>query len=148
MRCASLISLALSFSLSLVPFVTAADDARAKFVKLAQANNGVVKLDTKLHDEIVASGRDWSVIIEYTALGKDFNCAPCQYVSCVFRSGYQLMHCVPSLLAHSRPTSRLSRNRGRKCRKRRGTDISLLHLTLQMELQCSELYVLDVLFSA
>lgn len=95
MRCASLISLALSFSLSLVPFVTAADDARAKFVKLAQANNGVVKLDTKLHDEIVASGRDWSVIIEYTALGKDFNCAPCQYVLCMLWNGCQLMHCIP-----------------------------------------------------
>lgn len=74
MRYPRLLLAALPFFLHLA----AADDAaRAKFVKLAQANHGVVRLDSKLHEEIIASGRDWSVVIEYTALGKEYGCAPC-----------------------------------------------------------------------
>jgi len=77
MRYSSLFSAGLSFSLSLIHLVAADDPARAKFAKLAQANNGIVKLDNQLHNEIIEAGRDWSVIIEYTALGKEFACVPC-----------------------------------------------------------------------
>lgn len=80
MRYSSVIGLALSLFLSFAHSVLADDDARAKFAKLAQSNGGVVKLDSKLHDEIVKPGRDWSVVIEYTAMGKEFNCVPCAYV--------------------------------------------------------------------
>ncbi|KAF8312025.1 hypothetical protein DL93DRAFT_1359791 [Clavulina sp. PMI_390] len=77
MRASTLLSLALSFSLSLLQPVVADDAARAKFAKLAQSNGGVVKLDSGLYDEITKLGRDWSVVIEFTAMGKEYGCAPC-----------------------------------------------------------------------
>jgi len=81
MRYSSLFSAGLSFSLSLIHLVAADDPARVKFAKLAQANNGIVKLDNQLHNEIIEAGRDWSVVIEYTAMGKEFACVPCKYVA-------------------------------------------------------------------
>jgi dolichyl-diphosphooligosaccharide---protein glycosyltransferase subunit 3/6 len=76
----SLVLAALTLSPSLVHLAAANDATRAKFAKLAQANHGIVRLDSNLYEEIVAPGRDWSVVIEYTALGKEFGCSPCQYV--------------------------------------------------------------------
>lgn len=51
-------SLALATLSLLIPLVAADDATRTRFVKLAQANNGVVKLDSKLHGEIIAPGRE------------------------------------------------------------------------------------------
>jgi hypothetical protein len=75
----TLASLAL-ICVSLVSTALADDAARAKFAKFAAQNNGIVKLNSQLHDEILAPGRDWSVIIQYTAMAKEMNCAPCAFV--------------------------------------------------------------------
>jgi hypothetical protein len=100
----SLLSAALPFFLSLIHLATADDTTRVKFAKLAQANNGVVKLDSKLHEEIIVTGRDWSVVVEYTALGKEYGCAPCGYVLCMLIEAGLQTHLPP---AFSIPTSRL-----------------------------------------
>lgn len=73
-----LVALALSFSL--LPAAFGADARRAKFAKLAEAGNGVVKLTSTGFEEITAYDRDWSVVIQLTALGSEFKCAPCQCV--------------------------------------------------------------------
>lgn len=144
MRYSSLLSAALLFSLSLVHSVAADDATRAKFVKLGQANNGIVKLDSKLHDEIIAPGRDWSVVIEYTALGKEFACVPCGYVCVLSRSrAPQTNRPLPAPFIL---TSRLWQDRGQKCRIMLVIGTSLHRLTLGTELRSFALYVVTAIF--
>lgn len=73
-----LFSLLAVLCLSLV----SAESGREKFNVLAKKSpNGIIPLDSKLYEEITAGDRDWAVIVQLTAMGKEIKCQPCQ---CVF----------------------------------------------------------------
>jgi hypothetical protein len=77
--------LLLLFSFFAAPFLSlvAAESSREKFNALAKKSpNGIIPLDSKLYEEITASDRDWAVVIQLTAMGKDIKCQPCQCVVC------------------------------------------------------------------
>ncbi|KAF9518188.1 hypothetical protein BS47DRAFT_1338444 [Hydnum rufescens UP504] len=73
----SLRLLTFAVSLSFLPSVFGDDATRAKYAQLAQAGNGVIKLNSAEFEAITASNRDWSVAVVFTALGNEFKCAPC-----------------------------------------------------------------------
>jgi len=68
--------------LSLVPHVLADPKPSAdalKFSALAASSpGGVIKLDSQSFDAITAAHRDWSVVVQLTAMGTEFKCAPCK----------------------------------------------------------------------
>ncbi|KAG0253681.1 oligosaccharyl transferase subunit ost3/OST6 [Mortierella polycephala] len=53
----------------------------------ASANRGIVELDTKAFDEVMAMPRNYSMVVLFTALGPEFKCAPCH----LFDSEYRLV---------------------------------------------------------
>jgi len=68
-----------------------ADAKVAKFSALAAKHGGVIKLDSRLYDELsawsvcdseltraAATPRDYSLTVALTALGPQFKCAPCR----------------------------------------------------------------------
>ena len=68
--------------LCLIPLLSlwlaaASDSPREKLISLAAANNGVIKLDNELYNLITSPTRNWSVVIQLTAL-ESFRCAPCK----------------------------------------------------------------------
>lgn len=50
-------------------------------VKLAAANNGVIRLNAEVFDLLTAPTRDWTSSVQFTALDKKRRCAPCKCVS-------------------------------------------------------------------
>jgi len=72
-----LVTLALSLSLLPYKFADKLSETRARFTKIAEANNGVIKLNSAEFEAITAADRDWSVVVQLTALGNEFKCAPC-----------------------------------------------------------------------
>lgn len=52
----------------------------AKYRALAKKNGGVINLDTASYDDLTDGPRDFSITILLTALGDQFNCAPCRCV--------------------------------------------------------------------
>jgi len=75
------LSALVALGLSLLPY-TLADtnsDIRSKFVARAAANNGVIQINSAEYDELTAADRDWSVVVELTALGSELKCAPCKH---------------------------------------------------------------------
>lgn len=68
----------LSLGLLALPLACVANPTQAKLASLAAKNNGVVKLDAALYDAITASDREWSAVVQLTAMGEQFKCAPCK----------------------------------------------------------------------
>ncbi|CCM02365.1 uncharacterized protein FIBRA_04460 [Fibroporia radiculosa] len=68
------------FALFFLPFCFAAsaDAEHTKLVKLAAANNGVVRLDENIYNIITSPKRTWSASIQFTALDKKRRCSPCK----------------------------------------------------------------------
>ncbi|KAF8590605.1 oligosaccharyl transferase subunit OST3/OST6 family [Ramaria rubella] len=70
--------------LSLYPAV-AKQSSKEKLVSAAAANNGVIKLDDDTYNLITSPTRDWSAVIQLTALSS-FKCAPCKELDPSFRA--------------------------------------------------------------
>ncbi|KAJ3523790.1 hypothetical protein NM688_g8668 [Phlebia brevispora] len=67
----ALFALPLAFALS-------PEETQAELSKLAQANNGVIKLDERTFDLLTAPQRTWSSTIVFTALDPRRKCGPCK----------------------------------------------------------------------
>ncbi|KAF8654131.1 hypothetical protein AX16_003662 [Volvariella volvacea WC 439] len=65
-------------SLLFLPLLALAASPKEKFVELAAAGNGVIKLDSKLYDTLTGSKRDWSTAVVFTALDPKRRCIPCK----------------------------------------------------------------------
>ena len=63
-----------------LPFCLAAsvESVHEKLVKLAAANNGLIKLDDNLYNLLTHPKRNWSASIHLTALDPRRRCAPCK----------------------------------------------------------------------
>ncbi|KAI0720999.1 oligosaccharyl transferase subunit OST3/OST6 family [Cerioporus squamosus] len=65
-----------------IPFCLAAstsvEEAHQKLVKLAAANNGLIKLDDSTYNLLTHPKRTWSSSIHFTALDPRRRCAPCK----------------------------------------------------------------------
>lgn len=44
----------------------------------AKSSGGVIKLDEQLFDALTSPKRDWSVVVQLTALDKSMRCTPCK----------------------------------------------------------------------
>ncbi|EIM90055.1 oligosaccharyl transferase subunit OST3/OST6 family [Stereum hirsutum FP-91666 SS1] len=55
-------------------------------VKLAAANNGVIRLNAEVFDLLTTPTRDWTSSIQFTALDKKRRCAPCKEFDPAFAS--------------------------------------------------------------
>ena len=67
-----------SFLLALAAVPLALAD-RSKWTGLAsKSKNGIIKLDSAMYDELLASDRDYSALVLLTALAPQFKCQPCQ----------------------------------------------------------------------
>ncbi|KAG0147771.1 hypothetical protein CROQUDRAFT_655784 [Cronartium quercuum f. sp. fusiforme G11] len=71
--------------LSLAGFLLAVQAAKgpkpdrvSKLISLTKAGKGVVPLNDKLFEELVAGPRNYSITVVLTALGSQFQCVPCQ----------------------------------------------------------------------
>ncbi|KAH9951937.1 oligosaccharyl transferase subunit OST3/OST6 family [Amylocystis lapponica] len=69
---------ALFFLPLLVVSAGTVDDNHARLVQLANANNGVIKLDESVYNMLTHSKRTWSATVQFTALDKRRRCTPCK----------------------------------------------------------------------
>lgn len=53
----------------------------------AASPDGVIKLDENSWDLLTSPKREWSAVVQLTALGNTFKCAPCRYVSILEEMG-------------------------------------------------------------
>jgi len=72
-----LLSLLPLFAISALAAKKASPDAHDQLVALAAANNGVIKLDDDSFGLLTSPNRNWSAVVQLTAL-KAFKCAPCK----------------------------------------------------------------------
>jgi len=83
-----------------VPFCLAASkDASAihdELVKLAKANNGVIKLDERTYDMLTSPKRTWSAAIQLTAMDARRRCTPCKEFDPSFREVGRSWSAVPA----------------------------------------------------
>ncbi|QRW00286.1 magnesium transporter protein 1 [Ceratobasidium sp. AG-Ba] len=70
--------LARFLTLLALPLACLANPTHQKLAALAAKNGGVIKLDSALYDTLTASGREWSAVVQLTAMGDQFKCAPCK----------------------------------------------------------------------
>ncbi|KAF8682273.1 Acid phosphatase-like protein [Rhizoctonia solani] len=68
----------LSLGLLALPLACLANPTQTKLASLAAKNGGVIKLDSELYDVITAKDREWSVVVQLTAMGDQFKCEPCR----------------------------------------------------------------------
>lgn len=61
-----------------LPLACLANPTQQKLASLAAKNGGVIKLDTALYETLTASDREWSAVVQLTAMGDQFKCAPCK----------------------------------------------------------------------
>lgn len=81
MRFTSVATTALTLSSALLSALGASSPLSQKLSALAARNGGIVRLDSKLYDEITSSSnRDFSTSVVLTAMGAQFKCQPCQSV--------------------------------------------------------------------
>ena len=75
--------LKLLFLLILSPLCLAAvKTPHERLVALADAaDDGIIKLDEHLYDLVATSKRDFSAVVQFTALDKNLKCAPCRYAT-------------------------------------------------------------------
>lgn len=50
----------------------------SQLIDLASKNNGVIPLDENLFEKITSSNREWSVVLQFTALSSNMKCTPCR----------------------------------------------------------------------
>ncbi|KDQ07924.1 hypothetical protein BOTBODRAFT_166427 [Botryobasidium botryosum FD-172 SS1] len=88
------------FLLALVPRVLADPKPSAEALRFsalaASSPDGVIKLDSKTFDAITTGYREWSVVVQLTALGSDFKCAPCKQFDPNFRAVSKAWKKVPA----------------------------------------------------
>jgi len=86
--------------LSLVPHVLADHKPSAEALRFsalaASSPDGVIKLDSKTFDAITTGYREWSVVVQLTALGSEFKCAPCKQFDPNFRAVSKAWRKVPA----------------------------------------------------
>ncbi|KAF9178667.1 oligosaccharyl transferase subunit ost3/OST6, partial [Haplosporangium sp. Z 767] len=51
----------------------------------ASANKGIIELDTKAFEEVMAMPRNYSMVVLFTAVGPEFQCAPCLHFDPEYR---------------------------------------------------------------
>lgn len=56
------------------------DSTKENLIALAAKNNGLIRLDDDMFNLITSSDRDWSVMVQFTALTSTYKCEPCKYV--------------------------------------------------------------------
>lgn len=79
----------LTLALAVIPSVLG---DQSKWIDLAaKSKNGIIKLDSAMYDELLASDRDYSALVLLTALAPQFKCQPCQYVLIQVQPERQLM---------------------------------------------------------
>ncbi|KAG8689008.1 oligosaccharyl transferase subunit ost3/OST6 [Ceratobasidium sp. 395] len=61
-----------------LPLACLANPTQQKLVSLAAKGGGIIKLDSALYDTLTASDREWSAVVQLTAMGEQFKCAPCK----------------------------------------------------------------------
>lgn len=70
------------FALFILPFCLAApkdpQSIHDELVKLANANNGLIKLDEHSYDMLTNPKRNWSAAVQLTATDPRRRCAPCK----------------------------------------------------------------------
>ena len=69
--------LTLSLGLLALPLAFANPTAE-KLAGLAAKNGGVIKLDPSLYELITGPDREWNAVVQLTAMGDQFKCAPCR----------------------------------------------------------------------
>jgi len=86
----------LSYSLVFSVSANKVDETRAKFLQRAAGSpSGVIKLNSVDFDAITSPNRDWSVVIQLTALGNAVDCQPCRVFDPNFRAVAQAWRTVP-----------------------------------------------------
>lgn len=67
-------------SLALLAGIALAEDAAHWSQIASKSPNGVIKLNSESYEAILGGGsdRDYSVVVELTAMGNQFKCQPCQ----------------------------------------------------------------------
>ena len=72
--------LRLFFAFLLLPFcLAAAKTPHERLVELAEASSdGVIRLSEETFDLLTASTREWSAVVQLTALNKNMKCTPCK----------------------------------------------------------------------
>jgi len=80
-----LLSLIPLLALSVFAAKKSAPDAKEQLVALAAANNGVIKLNDATYGLLTSPDRDWSAVIQLTALNS-FKCAPCKELDPPFKT--------------------------------------------------------------
>ncbi|EJD06042.1 dolichyl-diphosphooligosaccharide-protein glycotransferase [Fomitiporia mediterranea MF3/22] len=87
----------LLLALAAVPLCLAASNSPVeKFSALAEkSSDGVIRLDESLFDELTSAKRDWSVVVQLTALGKNMKCTPCKDFDPSFRAVAKAWSSVP-----------------------------------------------------
>lgn len=53
----------------------------SQLIDLAAQNGGVVPIDAALFEQITIKERDWSIVLQFTAMAPNMKCTPCRYVS-------------------------------------------------------------------
>ncbi|KAJ3507875.1 hypothetical protein NLJ89_g6060 [Agrocybe chaxingu] len=61
-----------------LPFSQASTSPQDQLARLAAANNGVIKLNAELFDQLTSPKRTWSASIQLTALDPRRKCSPCK----------------------------------------------------------------------
>ena len=54
------------------------EQAHSELVKLANANNGIIKIDTHSFELLTREDRDWSATVVFTAMDPRRKCTPCK----------------------------------------------------------------------
>ena len=69
------------WALLLVPLSLAASSSpHERLVELADASSdGVIQLNDETFDLVTSSKRNWSVVLQLTAMDKKMRCSPCRY---------------------------------------------------------------------
>ncbi|THH33922.1 hypothetical protein EUX98_g246 [Antrodiella citrinella] len=87
-------------TLFILPFSLAAPkDSNAihdELVKLAKANNGVIKLDERTYDLLTSPKRTWSAAVQLTAMDAKRRCAPCKEFDPSFKEVGRSWSTVPA----------------------------------------------------
>ncbi|KAH8117566.1 dolichyl-diphosphooligosaccharide-protein glycotransferase [Phellopilus nigrolimitatus] len=87
----------LLFALAAVPLcIAAAKSHIEQITTLADAStDGVIKLDESLFDLITSPKREWSVVVQLTALNKNMKCTPCKEFDPAFHAVSRAWSTVP-----------------------------------------------------
>lgn len=56
------------------------DEPKKNLIAMAAQNTGLIRLNDETFDLITSPDRDWSAIVQFTALKSTYKCEPCKYV--------------------------------------------------------------------